>query len=256
MIYIHLQDAIFIEETFFNIDAKIASYYFHKNWGADKLYAGPCWDYDCLYINSEDPEYIDSRSILEYDKIRDMPSLDWDDRLMNKGDYSDYVEEVFVRDAEAWNQLLEIGIDRYFAKIEASLTMDHVRWNRSDEKIGLYYGHYALAESNVRFLKYALFKRLCFLTDLWGVDIRFVKPDTDNGTLHTVRFINEDGSEIVLREKDGAFIRAEDIPQCDMSCYKGWNNVNTNELLHTELPVFEDMVFIPEKESIDDNDRD
>ena len=245
-----------IEETFFNIDAKIASYYFYKIRGSEKLYAGPCWDYDCLYINSDDPEYIERASILEYDRIRDMPSLDWDDRLMSNGGYSDYVKAVFMKDSEVWNRLLDSGIDRYYTKIEASLAMDDVRWKRSERDIGLYCGHYMLTESNVRFLKYALLKRLCFLADLWGQDILFVQPDTGNGTLHTVRFISEDGTETVLYEKDGSTILTDDIPKYDESCYRGWNNVNTNELLHTELPVFEDMVFIPEKESIDDNDRD
>lgn len=223
-----------INEVFANHDAQISSYYMYKKPEDDRLYAGPCWDYDISFLTQFDPSYACSKSILECDEKH----IGWDRKLLENEEYRGIVADMFIEYADVWNALLEHGIDDYYERIRPSLDMDFARWNEPDGAGGLYNGHYIYTENNVRYLKYSMYKRLCYLEELYGVKYGFTKPHTDNGGEHKVTLENKDGAVTEINIADGGYIEAVDDPL-------GWYNREQNkEPLYMDLPIYEDASYV------------
>ena len=233
-----------LEEVFFNRDALCASYYFYKKKGQDILYAGPCWDYDQLYLVSYDPSLVYTESILNNARISDVrAALDWDELLLQNEDYQAYVHELYKRFEENWDRVLNNRIDTYYDKIRKSVEMDYARWSEIyDKEEGIHLEHYDLPYSNVRYLKHSLYLRLKYLGEQWGVDLKIHDPDECNGAIHSITFI-DDKNTVILPMEDGETMTKEKYNQFFDSEDGAWINVKTKEELSPDLPVYEDMEF-------------
>lgn len=153
-----------IEELFFNQDSQMGSYFFYKERDVDKIYAGPCWDYDRLFIITGPSDYNDSGTILDNDKIYDMPMLDWDRRLLSDIEYSNRVKEIYSEYSNVFYSLLSHRIDMYYGRIRDSVNMDFARWHTTNMDNELHYGNDESPDENVARMKESLNSRLCFLT--------------------------------------------------------------------------------------------
>ena len=131
-----------IDEVFYDDDSQVESYFFYKRKGDDTLYVGPCWDYDRLMIWMGPAETATASSVLD-----EQGGLTWDKTLMENPDYRNYVKDVFTRNEELWDQILNHRIDRYFAHVRDSVRMDCARWDdiNVDVKVSNY-SHYSLPE--------------------------------------------------------------------------------------------------------------
>ncbi|MCR5237780.1 MAG: CotH kinase family protein, partial [Lachnospiraceae bacterium] len=235
-----------IEETFANHDAQIGSYYFYKKNFDDRLYAGPCWDYDLLYLQHFDPAFINSGSVLDNEEAE----IDWDKNLLNKAEYISIVKKEMNMYARVWDRLIKRGLDDYYWKIQYSLLMDNARWNNKDGTECLSNGHYESVDNNIRFLKYALSERLNFLADKWNIEYDFLTPEKGNGMLHRVTFVTDEGNLIVKSIADGECIGEDLVPECSQG--RHWVNEKAyDEYLWTDLPVYEDVTYVLVDEAAD-----
>ena len=230
-----------IEETLLNMDSQEASYYFYKKMDLDRLYAGPCWDYDQLYLISEEPDRLyDSILDFQFD-TGDTPVLSWDNDLMVKNPgYKKHVAELFRKYAKDWDELLSYGIDSYLERIRQSLNMDYLRWENAEEGT---YQFYKYPENDIRYLKYALYKRLTYLSELWETGTTFTEPDLADDSVHTVSFEAPDGNADTYMIKDGELIDEGIVPEYDEAVYSGWVNSDTGIAFSSFLPVYEDAAF-------------
>lgn len=228
-----------IDEVFFEDDSRTESYFFYKKKGLDMLYAGPCWDYDRLFIWMGPIETAAGKTILD-----EQGALPWDIILMKNTDYSTYVREVFLENADLWNKVLNERIDRYSNLTQDSIEMDYARWSRINDEAGVKnYGYYCLPKSNIKFMKYSLYKRLCYLADRWDLDYEFTAPKINDETIHRVAFSTGDGVK-EISVKDGGFISNDQLLQMNLSTEDGWINRKTKKDFSVEYPVYEDAEYI------------
>lgn len=231
-----------LDEVFFEADSRLESYYFYKAKDINMLYAGPCWDYDRLRIwMGPIDTSVTGSTLIEHQGEAALP---WDCILMENAEYRDYVREVFEGSAELWNNVLNERIDGYFDKIHDSVQMDYVRWDKINEEAGVHHnGYYSLPESNIKFMKYMLYKRLCYLADQWELDYEFAAPSINDGTVHRIVFsARNETKEISV--KDGDFISEDQLRQMDLSAEEGWINIKTEQELSVKYPVYEDAEYI------------
>ena len=229
-----------IEELFYNLDGFINSYYFYKDPRDDRLYAGPVWDYDtCLGKGGGD--YLDyRRSLFEqnlFGKKYRYP-CEWDYLLYQNDNYRAYLRDVLKQNIPVFRKLIEEDIDRYYEKTEASIRMDRIVWGRD-----WYSSPYLKQDSNIRFTKFFLEKRLEWLCERWGIE-EDLSLDLSDGTEHEVTFCFPDGRAYVIKVKDGACLTPDEIPEYDEKAYIGWfsDREVTKPFSHF-LPVFEDMTL-------------
>ncbi len=206
------------------------------------LYAGPCWDYDRLRIWMGPIDAAVTGSTLN--EHQGEAALCWDCILMEDTNYREYVREVFEGSAEIWNYVLNERIDGYFDKIRDSVQMDYVRWNKINEEAGVHHnGYYSLPESNIKYMKYSLYRRLCYLADRWKLSYDFAAPMISDGTVHRIVFATEDGSK-EISVKDGDFISDDQLLEMDISAEDGWINNKTEQEFSIIYPVYEDAEYI------------
>lgn len=226
-----------IDEIFFDDDSQVESYFFYKRKGDDTLYAGPCWDYDRLLIWMGPVDTATASSVLD-----EQGGLMWDKILMEDSAYRDYVKDVFIKNEYLWDQILNYRIDRYFARIRASVKMDSARWDELNEEIHvLNYSHYSLPESNIKLMKYLLHKRLKYLSDRYDPTYDISVPKIKDGLTHKVMFVSEDSiKEFTLM--DGDFISDKTVNEV-LPETGGWINEKTGNEFSPEYPVYEDAVY-------------
>lgn len=232
-----------ITELSLDPDAAFTSYYFYKKPDEDKLFAGPCWDFDGAYGRWTDPVFKDyNSSIFDIQKHINNGSgynaLDWDETLLKDEEYREYVGEVFREYLPVYAKLLTERLDSYQAKIYPSLRMDHIRWSGSADSVDE-------IKSACKFLTFFLHKRLLYLSGLYGGSSYIPEPDICDGTIHTLTFFYPDGSREEMEVEDGAQLDAEDLPEYDHSLYEGWRiNDQYMSLLSYFDPIFEDRTLV------------
>lgn len=226
-----------IDEVFYNSDAGIASCFFYKKPRLDRLYSGPCWDYDksCGQNGGEDRAY--DNTILNREV-----ALDWDIKLMNNEYYRDYVIDVLEDSHDIFQHLIDKGIDEYYMKIEKSLRMDRARWDGLEKK------QYSELDDDIRYLKFFLYHRLQAMTERYELSSSgYAMPDIYKDDTHTVSFEYSDGHIERLMVRDGSQLEGSEIPRPEKGSY-GWEIENMEEKLTYYIPVFEDMTLIPSSE--------
>lgn len=112
-----------LDEISKNIDANSSSVFFYKPRYADRLYAGPVWDYDLALGNSggwgETGSLHDPKGFY-------VNSAGWSRMLYEKPEFYAAVEESYQKRYAPWVEtFLEKGYEEYKEKIEAAAKMDN-----------------------------------------------------------------------------------------------------------------------------------
>lgn len=232
-----------ITEISLNPDAAITSYYFYKKSGIEKLYAGPCWDFDGAFGEWSDcKDYTASIfDIYEYRRVHTgETALDWDECLVENDDYSKYVKSVFIKYIDVYENLLSSGVDRYHDKIYNALCMDQIRWRGYDD-------YAPRIENYYKYLYFFLYHRLKYLADVYETELSITEPDIYDDIEHTLSFMHDDGSVEEITVKDGAQITESEMPEYDSLVYKGWY-LFEDDTVHGALsyydPIFEDRTLV------------
>lgn len=239
----------YLVNVFFNDDdTNIASYFFYKKRGSDVLYAGPCWDYDM-------PSFHDyTVPVVQDDKPREWFAeeefLDWDYVLLDYKPYYDLFSGVFDENEEAFVKLIFELVDKYASRIEASVSMDRLRWSEYD-------GHmtfYSTQENRYRFLKFYLYQRLLLIREYCGINDSIPELDLHNGEIHTIAFVYDDGNRVEMSVPDGEQLTCEELPPYDENEYNGWRYENDRHAFSPYVPIYEDMTFVLYKNLDDENE--
>ncbi len=143
-----------IEEISMNNDAGATSQYYIWNALENKVYAGPCWDYDDIlggWLDRSPRSFLANREWVSDDFY-----TPWFHELLKKPAFQEKVRtvyrEVFLPELE-W--LLETGIQEYVQTIDMARFMDSVRWENDD------------AEEGTEWITDVLEERVDFLNSAW-----------------------------------------------------------------------------------------
>ena len=224
-----------VDEILYNADSGVASLFYYKKPGEDRLFAGPAWDYDkaCGQYRGRYRNY-------EVSVLDNESSLEWDRQLMKDEDYKKIVEETFMKDVDLLDSLINEQIPGQHDRIAASLVMDHARWN------GLEIKHYDNIDNNYRYLLFFLYKRLNHMAQMYDLTVDFREPEIYTDTMHTLTFMYEDGHEESMKVKDGVQLYDSELPEPGEG-YEGWYIESFDEKLTYYIPIFEDMTLMPGK---------
>ena len=126
-------------------------------------------------------------------------------------------------------------IDNYANLLRSSVEMDMTRWPYSDYRAG-YYENF---ESNVRYMKYFLARRLRFLDQEWlGEDNHYEAEG--NGEWYKATFIGKTKTES-FEVQDAEEILA--TPEYLLGEHEWWYNIRDDRPFVAELPVYEDVTY-------------
>lgn len=227
-----------IDEIALSHDVNATSMYYYKENDNDLLYAGPVWDFDNAFGESNggwtNGHWVDYEWSVIY-QVRDTGELDWYAKLYEDDLFRTQVIETYEELLPYMEEILEIRIDEYAAWIEKPVQLDKVRWQNVSINQGTE-GHYVDFDNNVRYLKYFLANRLNYLNARWGVSYRdFPLPESVGK--HEVVFLL-DGEAIETREiQDGQTL--EGLPYLDEESYLGWYYSYNDEQYRSQLPIYE-----------------
>lgn len=229
----------FVEELAFNSDTYATSCYFYKKANEDVLYAGPIWDYDGTFGETNGAYLQYNETILHQQELTEPQDiLDWDIRLSQKPEYYEKMRQVYLQIYPQIVELLNSKIDCSANKIRTSIILDSIRWDYGEWKAG----HYASYDNNVRYMKFFLKQRINMLNEKFGIDERFLEESTD--TYHKLICIYE--NQIFEYDiKDGEHFNEADLPAFDNEKYSGWCYQRDKLFFCEYLPMFEDVVLLP-----------
>ncbi len=112
-----------LDEISKNIDANSSSVFFYKPRYADKLYAGPVWDYDLALGNSGGWGEADGLHEPEGFYVN---LAGWNEMLYEKPEFYAAVEKCYQEQYSPWlDAFLETGYDEYREQIGAAAKMDN-----------------------------------------------------------------------------------------------------------------------------------
>ena len=217
-----------LEEVTKNYDGGVTSAFYYVPEGETKLYAGPAWDYDVIFGNVMlDEMNSDPRGITELSDH--MYGSDLYSALMDLEPFREAVfdcfETVYLPLLE---ELLDGEIDRMAARTEASMRMNHIRWEEMHNR----YQYYESYEDNLRYLKYYVRERADFLTEVWV-----------GGEVYRTVTMEVEGSEWrKFYVRDGGLLGDLPVPFLNDSLFIGWYRQDGKKY-DPYRPVYEDMTL-------------
>lgn len=239
-----------VDEMSLNIDANITSSYYYKEKGSDVIYAGPIWDYDKSWgesnTDSLEGHYVDYNvSILDGFRA---DSLDWYNYLMDKDSFRQEVADKYEAIIPFMRDMVENRIDEYADTIKASACMDELRWPRDTVNLA-WPGNFTEYDNDVRYTKWFICNRLIALNNRYLEEpeeindwaLGYIQTGICNGQVHEVKLILGDEELQTLYIEDGESI--SDLPELDNEIYCGWYYKYSLEQNRTVLPVFEDCTL-------------
>lgn len=138
-----------IEEIFTNTDGGEASQFYYWDQSANKLYAGPCWDYDLTLGDTTWVDWISPYCLK-------MQSTIWYKELWTHEEFAEYVQKLYYTEYyPLLNQLIE-DFPAITENIEKAANANHIRWTKL-------YEDGRDAASMLQFLS----DRVGFLKSLW-----------------------------------------------------------------------------------------
>lgn len=229
-----------VDEISMNSDANRTSMYFYKEKNDSHLYAGPVWDYDNSF-GAYNPDVLQGYYINYENTTIGQRELDWYTYLYENEAFVNRCRQRFAGTLPYFQWLINEGIDDYASYLDASYSMDRIRWYklRTDTP-----GHYREFENNVRYLKYFLSMRIRYLCGKWDVTCTDLAVDVSE-TYHTVTFINN--GQIIKKQqvKDGDILW--ELPELDEEQYNGWYSSRNYNKYFPYLPIYEDESFSAER---------
>ncbi len=219
-----------LEKIVMNYDAMACSAYFTLNTDG-RLYAGPAWDYDNTFGTSG---FFDYTSPME-GAPNEMTG--WFHVLYRDEDFHSCLVEAYRELLPYLNAVLAEGIDEYRNYVEASVSMDLVRWGMAENKMFIYREY----DSYIRYLKYFLANRLNYFNELWGIEgWKFEEPKSTG--VHTVTFQSEDNRVLeTWQVEDGTCMEA--LPDLDEELFIGWYFCGIDKRYESYFPVYGDMTL-------------
>lgn len=229
-----------IDEVSLNTDTGLTSMYFYKERDDDMLYSGPAWDYDNSFgeCNTDDERGYD----YEYSVVEicgNNPNvLNWYAKLYEMPQMQRCVAEEYEALLPYFEELLDHGIDDYARTIEDSVKMDRTLWSTvNTEEVS---GKFSNYQSNIKYMKYFIAKRLNWLCARLGVNHEEFQIPA-NGEMHTVTFANYEGVIGIVEVEDGT--EMENMPEYDESVFQGWVYQYNGEQYRRQIPIYDDVVF-------------
>lgn len=245
------------DELSMGYDAFKNSCFFYQLEPGGKIYAGPVWDYDLSFgeTNNADPKYADPTvSIIDARSSQ----LDWYKILYQNEEFRNLLAQDIKELLPWFHKMMDETIDKQEAYISKSVDLDKLRWSNAPAEKYLQEmvldsysslsldcksyrhpgGSYQTLHNDVRFFKYFLASRLNFLMDELGIDEeRFVVENTDE--IHTVTFTKQGKVVEEIKVKDGDFV--PELPE--LSENETWRMSWCMDVYNNKLPVFEDVVL-------------
>lgn len=231
--YLDLDTAVlryFVDSMTGNTDMGIASMYFYKLQGDDKLYSGPVWDYDrCFGMvgwNTFSPE----KEVLD---IRKDEMISWQVYFEENDVFQEYCALKYQEVIRPYVlELLNNRLDEYVAEVEKSVMMDQIVWWSNT----CYYDSW---EANVAYIRYYLSHRIEYFDKKYGIEgEKYIY--SGNGNMHKVTVIYS-GEETEYYVEDGTLFN---IPQeLDKNIYEGWYIAAKDMPYNNEIPILEDMTI-------------
>jgi len=219
-----------LEEVTKNYDGGVTSSFYYVPEGENKLYAGPPWDYDVCWGNCM------------LDEINSNPQgvTELTDHILGTDLYRALMDqEIFYRQVvtdfeNIWlpllRQLSDSVIEQASAYSEASMQMDHIRWQDMINR----YQYYESYEDNVRYLQYFVETRTQYLEEVW----------TGGKEYHRLTLLVEDAPWKKLYIKDGAVAGELPVPYLEDHIFAGWYT-QSGVKYDPYRPVFEELVLTP-----------
>lgn len=176
-----------INEIFINIDGGEASAYYYLDREEDRLYAGPCWDYDLTFGGTRWIKWISPCCLFMQDR-------QWYDALWKHEGFREYVKQLYRSEfLPALNDLIE-EMPSASKRLEAAARLNSIRW-------ALLFAD-TREEDNRRFLT----ERVSFLNSVWvdgavHCEITFEAPGYTYFPLYVP--MNSPGSGIPTPEEMG-----------------------------------------------------
>lgn len=220
-----------IEEVFSNFDGGRLSQFFWLDASEQKIYAGPCWDYDLTFGKFWETSWSTPYCMLAQRNWKGNTS--WYNALCQKDEFMAVVVEIYKTE---FRPLLQKQIDEELqctaTDIQYSVLSDQLRWSTmySEEDWN------ASVEAMVEYLR----ARMTFLDSLW----------LDNAEFCTITL--ETGETYNICVPIGTVYT--DMPQPDVFGSSGtWYLAETNSLLDMTVPITADIAAILYKSDNPDN---
>lgn len=211
-----------IEELFSNFDVGQASQFFWLNAADNKLYAGPCWDYDLTFGKQWNTDWSSPCSLLALRDWQNTPS--WFGALWKKDAFRDHV--IFLYTTEFRPLLAAFPgnvIPNVASEMADSISMNGIRWAND-----LPY------EDGVSQMIQYLDARIAFLDSLW-----IAKDSYCAITLQTQETYN-------LYIPRGTVCSTLPQPE-DLRASGIWYDQNTGQPFNADSPIFEDITLVAKK---------
>ena len=219
-----------VEEISKNYDGGVTSSFFYKpqDTVSDKIFAGPVWDFDVAFGNCNLDEIASNP--VGITRLSDhVYGTEVFARLYEKEDfYSDMVMLYEQKALPYLQTLLAGGIDRMVAESRQSAELDSIRWENLENR----YQYYKDYDNDVRYLKYFIQERVCFLNSVW----------LNEESYHNVTFVVDGEAWQIFCVKDGLTSGDEPIPARYSSLFMGWVT-EAGVPYDRYKPVYEDMTF-------------
>ena len=221
-----------IEEVFSNFDSGKASQYFWLDSSEQKIYSGPCWDYDLTFGKYWGTLWSTPCCMLAHRNWQEDTS--WYNALCRKDEFMESVVEIYKTD---FRPLLLNYIDEVIyneaADIEHAVLSNQCRWSSIYSEIDWN----SSVEAMVEYLR----ARVMFLDSIW----------LDNADFCTITIETTETYNICV--PTGTI--CSDIPQPDAFSASGvWYVAETNTPFDMTLPITEDITLIPNNKDIPTRD--
>lgn len=219
-----------VEEIFLNFDAGAQSQYFLWRREEDKIYAGPCWDYDNIlgvFGYGMTPRSFYARRIWKTSE----QYTPWLGALWEKEEFAEYVKQLYRAEfLPELNRLLEKGIKKEADHIRNAANADRVRWPF------LFKNHGSFQEA-VDFMTDFLARRTDFLSSAWIDNVEYctitLKIPGDYYRFYCVR--------------PGTVCQELPTPEnFGLEGVKYWTYEDTGEIFSYGTTIREDLVLFPE----------
>lgn len=241
-----------VDEIALSYDVNVTSMFYYKEKDDDFIYAGPVWDFDGAFGETNsgwlEGHWVNYEYSCVYPFRSEEDTLNWYRILYDDEVFINRMIEIYSNALPDMEELIESKIDRYADYIRKAVELDTFRWEYIDTTDDSP-GHYTEFDNNVRYLKYFLAHRLNYLNERWEVDYHDIALPVYEDT-HEVTFWL-DGELIETREvADGDNL--EELPYLDENLFWGWYFANSGEKYRIHLPIYEDTAFYAKHRQEDD----
>ena len=221
-----------LDKIFMEADAMAMSTFYYIDLDTDKIYAGPCWDYDralgMIFANYAAPIDADPNHMSR-----------WYNTFYADSEFFRRMYAVYVELQPYFERILREDIDCYAEYIRASVEMDNILWNNYSTTDTSRYLNW---DSYIRYTKFFLANRLNYLNDLWSVETTKFEVPESTGMYHDVYFKMIDGTVVEkMSVLDGTCLK--ELPPLDAELYSGWCYWHFRDEYTTLRPVYEDLII-------------